>query len=75
MSSTLDWTSASFLSCRKEIVLTLTSVAAKNATETVVAPVMGYGEVCFWREFGVSSKAVFFGAFGRNLASVAVIMF
>jgi hypothetical protein len=46
-----------------------------NANESVVAPMIVSGVVCLWRESGVRLSSLFcVGTFGRNLASVAVMM-
>jgi hypothetical protein len=44
----------------------------RNADETTLAPVVGFGGVCFWRECGVSRSVL---CWLRNLASVAMKMF
>jgi hypothetical protein len=49
-------------------------VVARNANEAVVALMVGSGGVCVRRESGVR-RSFCVGAFGRNLASVAVNMF
>jgi hypothetical protein len=53
------------------------TLGARNANEAVVNPTVGSGAVCIWREPGVWKSGGRFcvGAFGRNLASVAVKMF
>jgi hypothetical protein len=52
-------------------VVTVATVVARNASESVVVPMVGTGGVCVWRESGWFRV----GAFGKNLASVAVKMF
>jgi hypothetical protein len=48
------------------------TLVARNANEAVVAPAVGSGGVCVLCELGGRFCV---GAFGRNLASVAVKMF
>jgi hypothetical protein len=52
----------------------MATLVARNANEAMVTPVVGSGGVCVWRESGVR-RSVLCGAFGWNLASVAVKMF
>jgi hypothetical protein len=49
------------------------TLVARNENAAMVAPMMGSGGVCVRRESGISRFC--FGAFGRNLASVAVKIF
>jgi hypothetical protein len=59
--------------CREQIKLSsdVATLVARNANETVVAPVWGLPESAFCRS--VESGGRFcVGAFGRNMASVAV---
>jgi hypothetical protein len=50
------------------------TLAARNVKKPVVAPMLGSGGVCVWRESGVR-RSVSCSAFVRNPALVAVKMF
>jgi hypothetical protein len=50
------------------------TVVARNLNEAMEGCTLSSGEVCFWRESGVR-RTVLVGAFGRNVAPVAVKMF
>jgi hypothetical protein len=51
------------------------TLVARNANEATVAPMVGSGGVCVWRESVESGGRFCVGAFGRNLASVVVKSF
>jgi hypothetical protein len=74
MSITLDWTISPSCDVKKNLnyVLTVATLIARNANEAMVAPMVGSDGVCFWLESGGRFCV---GAFGRNLASVAMKMF
>jgi hypothetical protein len=53
MSVSLDSTSAPFARCeKKNKFLTVATLVARNANKAMVAPVVGSGGVCVWRESG-----------------------
>jgi hypothetical protein len=60
MSVTLDCTSAPFVRCGKKRneILTVATLIERNANEAMVAPVVGSGGVCVWRESGVRRSVV-----------------
>jgi hypothetical protein len=52
------------------------TLIAWNANEAVMVPMVGSSEVYVWQESSPESGCQFcVGAFGRNLASVAIKMF
>jgi hypothetical protein len=51
------------------------TLVARNANEAMVEPMVGYGRVCAFGRSLESGDLFCVGAFGRNLASVAVKMF
>jgi hypothetical protein len=52
----------------------VTTLVARNTNEAVVAPIMGSGGVCVWRESGIR-RSVCVAAFGRKFASIVVKVF
>jgi hypothetical protein len=51
------------------------TLGERNADEAMVARMVGSGGVCVWRKSVESGVRFCVGAFGRNLASVAVKTF
>jgi hypothetical protein len=62
MSGKLDCTSAPFVRWGKKsrLILSLATLVARNANTAMVAPMVGSGGVCIWREYGVWTMAVGF---------------
>jgi hypothetical protein len=54
--------------------MTMATLVVRYIFKVMVAPMVWSGGVCVWWKSGVS-RSVFVGAFGRNLASVAMKMF
>jgi hypothetical protein len=67
MSVTLGCTSAPFVRCGENwnYFLTMATAVVRNAKEAMVAPMVGSGGVCVWRESGVR-RSVLCCAFGKE---------